>query len=98
MGRAFTNIIIFAYTIRESMSGEEGWRPSMEQRAQLRGDAVAQYSCPRPNKVNRSVMRLQSIAIGWMLGECAGSIFPEGPAHHDALLGVRLDCMLELCS
>jgi hypothetical protein len=70
----------------------------MEQRAQLRGDAVAQYTCPRPNKVNRSVMRLQSITIGWMLVECAGSIFAAGRAHSVALLAFGSDSLVELFS
>jgi divalent metal cation (Fe/Co/Zn/Cd) transporter len=70
----------------------------MEQLTDLRRDTVAQSTCPVPAKADQTVMRLQSITLGWMLVECAGAIFASSRAHSVALLAFGSDSLVEVFS
>jgi divalent metal cation (Fe/Co/Zn/Cd) transporter len=70
----------------------------MEQRTQLRGDAVAPYFCSIPEKTNHRVLWLQSITLVWMLVECGVSLYGAVSSHSPALLAFGADSFVELLS
>lgn len=70
----------------------------MEHLTQLRSDVSPPPTCPMPARMDRSVMWLQSITLGWMLIECAGAIFAAIRSHSVALLAFGSDSLVELFS
>jgi Co/Zn/Cd efflux system component len=70
----------------------------MERITQSRIEAAGESFSTIPAKTERAVMWLQAITLGWMLVECAGSIFAASRAHSVALLAFGSDSLVELFS
>jgi divalent metal cation (Fe/Co/Zn/Cd) transporter len=70
----------------------------MKELTQIRTETLTHRSSPTSAKVDRRVMWLQFITLGWMLVECAGSIVAASRAHSVALLAFGSDSLVELFS
>jgi divalent metal cation (Fe/Co/Zn/Cd) transporter len=70
----------------------------MEQRAQLRADAVVPSFCSLSAKANQRVIWIQGITLAWMLVECAVSLSGAFSSHSPALLAFGADSFVELLS